>query len=774
MRLSGVADPENDAARSGVACATRRNDKEPCVSRIQRRFGALFVVMLLAGSILTLPSASAAAPEITINGDATYTNSTAVTLNLGCPVTLPNCTEVAFSDDGVTFSAYEPFVATKAYNLPAGDGTKTVYVRYRDSTLAESAVYSDSIVLDTTSPSVTVEQATGQVDPTNSGPIQFTATFSEPVTGFGAEDVGWMSTAGPISIEVAESGPMNGTTYTISINWMSTSGTVSASVYAGGAQDVAGNTNTASTSVDNSVTFDIDAPVVSISTDPSDTIAATGWYNRATSGIDGVLVNVGATDPSGVTNITCTNNGTVVLNVAASSGSFVLTDGMQSVVCNATDGAGNTGGASVAIQVDQTLPDVTVPADITAEATGPDGAAVAFTVSASDALTPGITASCSSAADPTVNSGDVFPLGTTTVTCEAIDTAGNSSSASFSITVQDTTAPVVSVPGPISAEATSASGASVSFDVSATDEVTSPLTVTCVDGNGTTVVSGDTFPIGTTTVTCSATDGAGNTGTGSFAITVQDTTAPVVTVPATTIVEATGPDGAVVTFERSATDAVSSPLSVTCVPYDSGATFPLGTTTVTCSATDDAGNSGSASFDIIVEDTTAPVVTVPADIVVDANQPDGAVVTFETSATDAVTLELTVTCGPLVSGDVFPVGTTTIACEATDAAGNTGTASFDVTVRGVSEQFDSLRQLVIDSTLSGSRLTDAMKRIDAAEGYADAGLNSFSCVQLRDLESRLSRYGQVFPGMPGLTAEEIAIARDMIATLQGALGCAGR
>ena len=79
----------------------------------------------------------------------------------------------------------------------------------------------------------------------------------------------------------------------------------------------------------------------------------------------------------------------------------------------------------------------------------------------------------------------------------------------------DVTPPVVSVPGPITVNATSAAGAAVSFSVSATDETDGAVAASC------SAVSGATFAIGTTTVSCSATDAAGNTGSASFSVSVR-------------------------------------------------------------------------------------------------------------------------------------------------------------------------------------------------------------------------------------------------------------
>ena len=131
----------------------------------------------------------------------------------------------------------------------------------------------------------------------------------------------------------------------------------------------------------------------------------------------------------------------------------------------------------------------------------------------------------------------------------------------------------------------------------------------------------------------------------------------------------------------TADDLVSGNLPVTCTPA-SGSTFPLGITTVTCTATDAAGNTGTATFTIEVQDQTKPTVTVPADITAEATGPNGATVNYiGVTATDDVDGPLTATCSK-AAGTVFPIGTTTVTCSATDKAGNKGDNTFTVTVRG--------------------------------------------------------------------------------------------
>src|SRR5262249_56208437 len=94
--------------------------------------------------------------------------------------------------------------------------------------------------------------------------------------------------------------------------------------------------------------------------------------------------------------------------------------------------------------------------------------------------------------------------------------------------VRATTGPVLSAVGNQTLEGTSAAGATVTFSASASDLVDGSDQVVFTEGQNV-VHSGDTFGLGTHTVTASATDQHGNTATETFTITVQDTTAPTLT-----------------------------------------------------------------------------------------------------------------------------------------------------------------------------------------------------------------------------------------------------
>ena len=105
---------------------------------------------------------------IVINSGAKYTNTTAVTLSLAATDATSGVAEMQFSPDNKTWSAPEAFNPAKQYDIPAGDGTKKVYVRYIDNAGNVSASYSDSIILDTTAPTGTIKINGGKATTTSS------------------------------------------------------------------------------------------------------------------------------------------------------------------------------------------------------------------------------------------------------------------------------------------------------------------------------------------------------------------------------------------------------------------------------------------------------------------------------------------------------------------------------------------------------------------------------------------------------------------------------
>jgi hypothetical protein len=262
-------------------------------------------------------------------------------------------------------------------------------------------------------------------------------------------------------------------------------------------------------------------------------------------------------------------------------------------------------------------------------------------------------------------SGDLFVVGTTMVNCTATDHADNTSFGNFNITVQDTTAPVINPHSDVTAEATSAAGANVSYS--------NPTTSDIVDGTGEAdcaPASGSAFPLGDTTVNCTATDSNGNTAIPtSFVVHVVDTTGPVIADHADIFVAATSTVGAVVTYTSPGTsDIVDGSGFATCAPI-SGSQFPIGNTTVICNATDSHSNNAlPTSFVVHVIDTDAPVINGHLDVTVEATSASGATATYTSPATtDAVDGPGVATCSP-ASGSFFGFGNTTVTCTATQMA----------------------------------------------------------------------------------------------------------
>jgi hypothetical protein len=238
---------------------------------------------------------------------------------------------------------------------------------------------------------------------------------------------------------------------------------------------------------------------------------------------------------------------------------------------------------------------IVIPELIAMRAPTPRGEFVKYDVSAFGGDDPAPVIECAP------SSGSLFPLGSTTVKCVATDRFGDRATGEFPVNVYDGGGPVVTVPKSFSVDATDSRGAVVKYDVSATDDIDGPLTPSCSPA------SGSLFPVGITTVTCTATDRALNVGGGSFDVKVLFTKL-VINVPAGVLAEAEDSKGARVSFQVTAASPNDPSPSIKCDPA-SGSFFTLGATTVTCTATDRAGASASGRFDVTVADSIGPIVS---------------------------------------------------------------------------------------------------------------------------------------------------------------------
>ena len=298
-----------------------------------------------------------------------------------------------------------------------------------------------------------------------------------------------------------------------------------------------------------------------------------------------------------------------------------------------------------------------------------------------------------------------FPLGDTTVTYMAVDSAGNMATCSFIVSILDVTGPVFDFCPPSNIVYDQQPGtcdAIVTWDEPmAVDECSDVMISSSHD-------SGDVFT-GTTTVVYVATDDSGNTSTCSFDIVAGDNSNPVIEDCPNDAVLVADTDLCAAVFDftpPTATDDCSS-VSIVCT-HMSGDTFDIGVTTVVCIAIDAVGNDTSCTFTVTVMDVDAPSFNFcPDNILVlntDMGECGATVFWPSPSAIDDCDTSVMLTSN-FEPGDFFPVGDTTVVYTATDASGNTSTCEFIVTVEdNENPVINCLSDVIVD--LGGNIISD--------------------------------------------------------------------
>ena len=301
---------------------------------------------------------------------------------------------------------------------------------------------------------------------------------------------------------------------------------------------------------------------------------------------------------------------------------------------------------------DKTPPSITAPADMTVEATG--------------MLTP-ISIGQATATDDsgiasiTNNAPQKFPVGITMITWSAIDNGGNTAKAIQKITVVDTTAPVLTAPQDVSVEAKILDHNTVDLGLPAVN-----------DAVGVESVTNDAppyFAIGQTTVTWKAIDISGNIATAKQIVNIKDTTAPVIHAPVDITQESTSPTSNVVNLGNAT--AIDNGV-IKSVTNDAPSVFPFGKTTVTWTATDEAGNSASSTQLINIVDTTPPKVSPPTNIIFEATSIDQNVVPLGNATVTDNGIIKSITNN---ATQFFSLGRSTILWTAVDESGNKANAT---------------------------------------------------------------------------------------------------
>lgn len=587
-------------------------------------------------------------------GDAGTTNFT-FTLTLGAAPTGDQTATVTVTGVGATVDEdYEPFAPQVVTFLDGQAGPQMVTVAVKGDGVVEpnetftldlSALSAGlalvdgqglgTILNDDVAAAATIDLAPGQADITSVDPIEFSVQFSGDVTGFDAGDVSVAgSTAPGAVVDSVTGGPAD---YIVTVTGMTGSGDVVVAVPAGAATDEFGNTTGPTTVIDDTVEFVFVPP-------PSPAVTVTA--QTPVTSTEPVVFDVEFTeDVTGFSD----NVTDVVLGGTAAPTSAVISvvDGNSYTV--AVSGMSNSG--TVTLRV-------------------PAAAAAALDDSSPSQISN--IASAQYNMQPPQDNTPPVPVITAV-------TPSPTSASPVVFTVQFSEPVIGFVTGEATAGGTAGANAA---------------TVTPVDADTYTVTVTGMGVAGTVTLMVAAgvtEDAAGNVNLASNTATVQWAPAPgplTITVPSN-IVRPNDPGqaGAVVTYPAATASGGVPPTIVTC-SIASGAFYPLGTTTVTCTAVDSESGQPdvfteatvTASFTITVNDTEPPVIATPPDLTRTTTGGNPVSVTFDLpAASDNSGVPPTVTCTrPTVSS--YTLGVSSITCTATDGSGNSASSSFTVTV----------------------------------------------------------------------------------------------
>ncbi|HTO52102.1 MAG TPA: hypothetical protein VMR50_01855 [Myxococcota bacterium] len=676
-------------------------------------------------STASLTVTRANAPTVTIsapaNGLLTRNTPTTVTGSFGgaSPVAV-SVNGVAATLSGSTYSA----------SVPLTEGSNTLTATATNA--AGSATASVTIKLDTTPPVVTITSpANGTVTAASSTVVTGTVTDANPITsvtvngaavtltnGAFSTTVSLVLGANPIAANatdaagnvgtaaisvtraapptVAITAPANGsltrttpavvtgtstgtTPITVSVNGVAatvtgTSYSATVPLSEGSNTLTATATNAVGTAnASSSVMLDTTPPVVAINTPADGATLATG----------STVVTGTVTDASPITTFTV-NGAPVTLSGNAFTTTVSLTVGANPITASATDAAGNVGTAAISV-TRAAPPTVVIGAPVTGLLTRTTPAPVTGTFTGTTPVTVSVNGVAASVTGTSYSATVPLTEGQNTLTVTATNAAGTAN-ASTSV-VLDTTPPVVVINAPADG-ATLATGSTA---VTGTVTDASPIATFTVNGapvalSGSAFTTTQSLTVGANPITASATDAAGNTGTSAISVTRATPPTIAIGAPADGLLTAHTPID--VTGTVSGTPPISVNVngigaSVTGSSFTAHVTLSEGANTLMAIATNLAG-SVNASVAVTL-DTTPPVVTI-------TSPPNGAVFssasqTLAGTVTDASPIASLVVAGaPAPPGNAFSQsislapGPNPFAVQATDTAGNIGTATVTVSL----------------------------------------------------------------------------------------------
>ncbi|TXI83470.1 MAG: HYR domain-containing protein [Crocinitomicaceae bacterium] len=406
--------------------------------------------------------------------------------------------------------------------------------------------------------------------------------------------------------------------------------------------------------------------------------------------------------PSATISDNCTTYGSLILSQSPVAGT-VLATGTHTITITAQDQAGNSSSCSYQLTVaDQTIPTISCP--------GTQNIPVAASCSATltDYL-PSVTVSdnCTSIGQLVVTqspvSGTVI-TSNTSVSITVEDLAGNTNTCSFTAVLIDATDPVINCPATVNVAINSSCQYLVpdlSSQVTGSDNCSSFASMTLTQNPPAGATDG-----GLTAVVITLMDQQGNNATCLTMLTPIDTDAPTITCPSPAPVN----NGANCDFALGYYGSTALVLD-NCSDYSITQSPAMGTIVqpgdhiITLNVIDAGGNTAECSFTLSVMENVSPTITCPSNIsTCDPN------VTFSTPVFNdncLVALVQTDATG-LSSGDVFPVGTTTLSFMAIDSSANSQTCSFQIQVL----DFPS-PAVALEDTISLCQVTSALAEAQA-------------------------------------------------------------
>src|SRR5215471_14705638 len=443
---------------------------------------------------------------------------------------------------------------------------------------------------------------------------------------------------------------------------------------------------------------------------------------------DGSVNVTGSVSDASATSVTVNGITAVVTGSSFSASGVALTEGSNPITATARDAAGNTGHSQITVDRDTIPPTISI---LDASRPLTDGGLLNHhpspVVAVADAHLSGYTATLNNA--PFV-SGTLLPSdGAFTIDVQATDRAGNTAHRTVHFSV-DTVPPRITNVSPADGSLLTSSPQPVTGNCDDAVSVTVNGVSAAVSG-GKFRIDSFSFPEGPVTLAITARDLAGNVGTASVAITV-DSLPPIITIDSPAAGSYLKTATATVTGVATDANLLSVSVNGVAATLGSGGAFtapgvplPEGPVTLTATATDKAGHTGTATVGVTADRTPPKIVVTESG----APVPDGSVfgrhprITFLATDASPVTSHATLNGQPFVSGtEIDNDGTYALEVDASDAAGNSAVKNVSFGVDATAPRITNLQPP--DGTITRQTSVTVTGDCDDAMSVTVAGVNA--------------------------------------------------